>query len=175
MVKCVQDVVSEAKKAWPESYEYPLKCHPNDPMCRAGTAGVGRIERACLLRVLQRDDELRLCSEMQEFYDSAPWLPGPVEAELQRHALVENGLCRCWLEQYWQTSYIYPKEDLEIWNSTVYLRHYDRTLDNPPVQSAGQLVDTVNIQLVDVASGKTKPLASYIHDKPLVILAGSQS
>ena len=33
VVKCVQEVVSEAKKSWPESYEYPLKCHPNDPMC----------------------------------------------------------------------------------------------------------------------------------------------
>ena len=174
MVKCVQDIVSEAREAWPKTYEYPLKCQPNDPMCRAGTAGVGRIERARLLRVLQRDDELRLSTEMQAFYDSAPWLPGPVEAELQRHALVENGLCRCWLEEYWKTSYIYPKEDLEIWNSTVYLRHYDRTLDNPPVQSAGQLVD-LNIQLVDVASGKTKSLASYTNDKPLVIVAGSQS
>ena len=98
----------------------------------------------------------------------------PVGAELQRHALVENGYVVA-EEQYWQTSYIYPKEDLEIWNSTVYLRHYFRTLDNLPVQSAGQFVDTSNIQLVDVASGKTKSLASYTKHKPLVIVAGSQS
>ena len=154
------------------SYEYPLKCRPNDPLCRAGT---GRIERAQLLRVLHRDDALRLCPEVQELYDTSPSLPGNIEAELQRHALVENGLCRCWLEEYWQTAFLYPKEDAEIWRSTVYLRHYDRTLDSPPVRFPGQDVDTSNIPLVDLASAKSVSLASYAKGKPLVIMAGSQS
>ena len=68
-------------------------------MCRAGTAGVGRIERACLLRVLQRDDELLLvkCKNFMILHRGYLVLRSGAATT----CFVENGLCRCWLEQYY--------------------------------------------------------------------------
>ena len=174
MVDDIKQILADAVKAEsdPEDYNYPLKCQPSDPMCRSGT---GRIDRLCLLRVLRRDEELRLCSEVQALYDSVSWLPGHIEAEIQRHALVENGLCRCWLPEYWRTAELYPKDDKEIWNATVYLRYYERTIDVPPVRLPGQPVDTSQIPLVDLETSKMMSLQSYAHGKPLVVVAGSQS
>jgi hypothetical protein len=61
-----------------------------------------RIPRAALLSTLRREEELRLCPELQQLYDTYDMPPSEIEAELQRSALADNGLCGCWLDSYWR-------------------------------------------------------------------------
>ena len=94
-----------------------------------------------LLNVLRREETLRLCPELQILYDScgshSP--PSEIESEIQRIALLENGYCCCWLGEYWNTSIRYPYNSSRIAstvrNTTVWLRHFERFIDDEDVQT----------------------------------------
>lgn len=113
---------------------------------------------------------------MQRLYDRFDHPPGEIESELQRQALAEHGLCRCWLHAYWNTSSRFPKgplESEEIRSAVVYLRYFERTLDSGRVR-VGDPVPA--IPLVDMASKATVTLLEkYHHGRALVVIAGSGS
>ena len=100
-----------------EAYEFPTRCCHSSKECnyphdqRQGKTKnddddeddddfYAHIPRATLLSTLRREEELRLCPELQQLYDTHDMPPPEIEAELQRSALAENGLCRCWLDSY---------------------------------------------------------------------------
>jgi hypothetical protein len=142
------------------------------------------------LRVLRREDEWRLCPAFQRVLDEYELPPAALATELQHRALVADDLCACWLPIYWQTAHraAQPREaDPELWETTVWLRHYDRYLDTsktavgesvpdvplvhmlpqlPPPPSHPQLVQTQQCGLM-----------SHFHHlgRPLVVVAGSGS
>ena len=137
------------------------------------------IPRPALLSTLRREEELRLCPELQELYDTYDLPPPEIEAELQRHALAENGFCRCWLHSYYQTSYRYPKDhpdSTDIRNTTVWLRHYERYMEDQevPVSVSDRVPD---VPLVMASStGEAVSLLSFVRPGlPLVVIAGSGS
>ena len=77
-------------------------CEPADHLCSCqGLSASERerqvIPRATLVAVLRREDELRMCMPVQALYDRYELPPPEIEAELQRVALAEHGLCRCWV------------------------------------------------------------------------------
>ena len=81
--------------------EFRLVCQLADRLCDCQGLSASERERQLiprtLLAVLRREDELRMCMPVQALYDQYE-LPHPeIEAELQRVALAEHGLCRCWV------------------------------------------------------------------------------
>jgi len=100
-----------------EAYEFPTRCHSSKECNYPHYQRQGKTEnddddedddddfyahipRTTLLSTLRREEELRLCPELQQLYDTHDMPPPEIEAELQRSALADNGLCRCWLDSY---------------------------------------------------------------------------
>ena len=106
-----------------------------------------------LLNTLRREETLRLCPELQKLYDScgARSPPGEIESEIQRISLLENGYCRCWLDEYWNTSVLYPFNSSEIANTirntTVWLRHFERFID--VMQAAAFVFNDISLYLLE--------------------------
>ena len=135
-----------------------------------------------LLKVLRREETLRLCPELQKLYDScgedSP--PGVIESEIQRISLLENGFCRCWLGKYWDTSVRFPYNSSNIANTvrntTVWLRYFERFIDDKNVPTrVGHRVPDVPLIFVDRCMKKTS-LHNFINPgQPLFIIAGSGS
>ena len=135
--------------------------------------------------MLRREDELRMCMPVQALYDRYELPPPEIEAELQRVALAEHGLCRCWLPAYWQTARRYPSgSDVEVRGATVWLRVFERS--RKPEVSVGERVPAIS--LLDLDSGQpvnlvegssteesgTVGVVKHRH-RPLVAIAGSGS
>ena len=123
----------------------PTCCRPGDPSCRPPPSEDAVIPRDILLRVLRREDEWRLCPAFQRVLDEYELPPAALATELQHRALVAHDLCACWLPIYWQTAHraAQPREaDPELWEATVWLRHYDRYLDTSKT-AVGELVPDV--------------------------------
>lgn len=148
---------------------------------------VPHIPYTTLLNVLRREETLRLCPELQSLYDRHKHPPCEIESELQRICLRENGLCRCWLDSYWETSYRYPlgtsRQADQVRSTTVWLRHYERFIedDEVPVRVGDKVPD---ISLLALAvEGSRKPVETttrtsirqFLGPKPLVVVAGSAS
>jgi hypothetical protein len=165
-------------------------CESGDRLC--GCQGLSASERerqviprATLLAVLRREDELRMCMPVQALYDRYRLPPPEIEAELQRVALAEHGLCRCWLPSYWQTAKRYPAEsDVEVRGATVWLRVFERT--RKPEVSVGERVPAVSLldldsgQPVNLVDGSTPDESGNVgavkhRQRPLVAIAGSGS
>ena len=135
------------------------------------------IEREVLLGVLRREDSLRICAPVQGLYDQYALPPPEIEAELQRVALVEHGLCRCWLPAYWQTANRYPQgSDDEVRNATVWMRVFERTIKGEC--TLGTRVPSVALLELDSATPISLMEADAPIDstrRPLVVVAGSGS
>ena len=127
-----------------------------------------------------------MCVPVQKLYDRYALPPPEIEAELQRVALAEHGLCRCWLPAYWQTAKRYPcGSDDEVRGATVWLRVFERTRKG--AVSVGGRVPVVTIMdldsgrpmsLLEVASCTTElgsVRARELRRRPLVAIAGSGS
>ena len=83
----------------------------------------------------------------------------------------EHGYCRCFLTQYWRTSYRFPL-DKELRSKVVYLRYFERTTQG--VCKLGERVP--DIPLVDLRTRSTcSLLGDFVRGRPLVVMAGSQS
>jgi hypothetical protein len=135
-----------------------------------------------LLNVLRREETLRLCPELQILYDScgshSP--PSEIESEIQRIALLENGYCCCWLGEYWNTSIRYPYNSSRIAstvrNTTVWLRHFERFIDDEDVQTqVGHFVPDVPLLYTGDCMKKTSLHHFIKRNQPLVVVAGSGS
>ena len=136
-----------------------------------------KIERSALLATLRREDELRFSDEVQKLYDEfSPGPPPSVTAELQAVALQERaGLCRCYLPLYWRTREMY-QNDPEIQAAAVYLRLYDRFRYDGVVREGQTVPDFKIIPGLSAALGPTSFLDRFLkEDRPLVVMAGSQS
>ena len=132
--------------------------------------------------MLRREETLRLCPELQILYDScgsnSP--PNEIESEIQRIALLENGYCRCWLGEYWNTSMRFPYNSSEIANeirnTTVWLRHFERFIDDEDVPTkVGHLVPDVPLLYAEDCMTKTSLHRFIKKNRPLVVVAGSGS
>ena len=132
------------------------------------------IPRDTLLSVLRREDALRMCEPVQSLYDEYKLPPPSIEAELQRIALTEHHLCRCWLPAYWQTAVRWPAgADDAIRQATVWLRVFERT--RPGTVLVGAPVPPVALLHLDSDRPTTLLAASAGPSRPLVAVAGSGS
>eukprot|EP01051_Picozoa_sp_SAG22_P014203 SAG22_NODE_1689_length_3806_cov_7.093067_4_plen_189_part_00 len=146
--------------------EFALACRPVDAWCCRRVAGADTvaaaelvIERDLLLSVLRREDTFRFCGPVQALYDQYAMPPPVIEAELQRRALAEHGLCRCYLLSYWQTARRWPTgSDAEINQATVWLRVFDRT--RAGTVAVGAKVPPVPLVALDSGRPTTLLLAS---------------
>ena len=84
-----------------------------------------------LAQVLKREETFRMSPQLQELYDEFLHPPPCIEGELQTRSLEEHGLCRCYLNRYWRTSqHVDKTAHPDLWNSVVYLRYFDRYLED---------------------------------------------
>jgi hypothetical protein len=180
----LQSIADGAAAAITDTGEFRLVCEPGEEGVACSCRGLDAIEReqrvierAKLLSVLRREDTLRHCAPVQELYDRYALPPPEIEAELQRVALAEHGLCRCWLPAYWQTAHRYPcGSDAEVRSATVWLRVFERTRRG--VVGLGERVPPV--ALLDLDSGQPTsllppPTEPPPRQRPMVAIAGSGS
>jgi hypothetical protein len=134
-----------------------------------------------LANILRREEEFRLSPQVQVLYDEFKHPPPCIEGELQTRALEEHGLCRCYLNRYWRTSqYVDKAKHPDVWNSVVYLRYFDRYLEDWQVPCKNRNQEIPSIPLIpteDVFGNKPVDLLSQYHTngRPLVVVSGSQS
>jgi hypothetical protein len=120
---------------------------------------------------------------VQALYDRYASPPPEIEAELQRVALAEHGLCRCWLPAYWQTAKRYPcGSDSEVRDATVWLRVFERTRkgevsvgERAPAVTLLDLDSGRPVSLLEATASTTERGTRECHHRPLVAIAGSGS
>jgi len=132
-----------------------------------------RLDRDLLLRMLRREEELRFSDETQRLYDLYPdeVPPFSIEENIQRQVLQEFGFepNDLWLRLYQHTNGRFP-HDSEIRSAAVYMRcDRSRSAD----VTIGASVSHATLRRLD---GSICQLSDFIQqDRPLVIIAGSQS
>jgi len=91
----------------------------------------GLIPRDELLNILAREEELRMCDGIQDLYDRFKFPPPDIELELQAAALSEHGYCRCFLTQYWRTSYRFPDDQVSglVKKKLIFVYHVDLSFE----------------------------------------------
>ena len=85
--------------------------------------------------------------------------PNEIESEIQRIALLENGYCRCWLGEYWNTSIRFVYNSSEIANAirnTTVAKAFERFIDDEDVPTESRhLVPDVPLLYAEDCMTKT--------------------
>eukprot|EP01121_Diplochlamys_sp_Union-15-3_P004443 TRINITY_DN1460_c0_g1_i5.p1 TRINITY_DN1460_c0_g1~~TRINITY_DN1460_c0_g1_i5.p1 ORF type:complete len:175 (-),score=34.38 TRINITY_DN1460_c0_g1_i5:549-1025(-) len=133
--------------------------------------------RSLLTKMLQRENELRLCDPVQEMYDEerekyiCP--TSHIEDSIQRLVLEEFGFDpydQMTLDMYRSTRNRFP-DDPDIRGAVLYIK-YDRSRDT--LLRVGD--DAPNSTLLTLDSQSPVKLLSFVKsDRPLVLLSGSYS
>tara|TARA_B100000795_G_C22635952_1_gene374526 strand:+ start:97 stop:780 length:684 start_codon:yes stop_codon:yes gene_type:complete len=184
VTNAVQAAREAASKFYRDGLPFPKECMKDSLTCKR-TKGTRllklKIPLKNLVKILKREETFRLSPQLQALYDEFKQPPPCVEATLQTRALEEHGFCCCYLNRYWQTSQRVDKsKHPEIWNSVVYLRYFDRYLDEWQVPCKNRNQDIPHIPLVPTEDKKKNARVDMLTKyhtmgRPLVVVSGSQS
>jgi hypothetical protein len=187
VTSAVERAREAAVKYYQDKIPYPKECEKNSPECKRekGVTDVLqlKIPHDTLASVLKREETFRMSPQVQALYDEFEHPPPCIEGEMQTRALEEHGLCRCYLNRYWRTAqYVDKSNHPELWNSVVYLRYYDRYIENwdVPCQKRNQKIPKIPViptNQDDENSFEAVDMMEKYHTKgrPLVVVSGSQS